>query len=931
MSKPVFIFGEFELDAGRRVLTRGTDPIHLGSRAMDLLIALVERPGVMLGAGQLTQQIWPDTFVDESNLRVHIAAIRKALRGAGQSTELIENLPGAGYRFAAPVIAKRRQSRVEKEVRFRPPPLLTSLIGRAETVRGFIEDLPLHRLITIVGAAGIGKTSVALAVGNSIEDEYANGVCFVDLTSVAAQGQIAAAIASAFQLSPVREDILESLLSFISDKHLLLVLDNCEHHLDETAQLVESMLQVGSKVAILATSREPLGAQGEWLRRLKALDVPQASAATVTVEDALTYSAVQLFAERARAVSSSFHLTDQEATSIAELCRQLDGLPLAIELAAARVDTLAVKDIADQLRASIALLSRGRRTAQLRHRTLAAALDWSYELLPEEEQIVFARLGVFQSRFTRQAALAIVSDEVLTAPKFLEALANLAAKSMALVEPGRTEPVYRLLDTTRTYATEKLGGGPAADSVRRRHAEYLRAEQAEHNSVSVSDQDLPQQDYRPLIDELRSALRWCFSDHGDPLLGIHVTVSLASNWYAVTLFLEFSGEVNRTLERLKERGRLSPETEMQLLLSFIPALYNTEGSTPQMYKTLEKALALADEKTDPQRTSRLRLLKELWQYYNGSGEHAAALAVADEFERLLGGNHDRTFLLQRIRAVSYLNRGDLQQVRENLDAVFAHPANQMVINRGIYEYDPQVVALFTLARTQWLQGFSSQSRQTARLCVQAAVDAQHPASLCVALALASCPISLWCGDRMTAEQSLELLRAQAVVCPLAYWQQFGDVFERALGLSRNKEINIRAQSWRHRQLQEACVLDGGWIAPALLEQVLAGERHWFSAEVLRREAQRRLEASNGNAFDETEELLQRSLLLAREGGALSWEFRTAISLAQLLKDRDTMRAYLLLQELVERFSEGYDTADYMQALTVLSELEDRLAKIMHVS
>jgi predicted ATPase/DNA-binding winged helix-turn-helix (wHTH) protein len=929
LNKPVYIFGDFELDTSRRVLTRRGGRVSLGSRATDVLIAFVERPGVMIGAGQLTQLVWPDTFVDESNLRVHIAAIRKALRAAGQDVELIENLPGSGYRFTTSVASRRGRSDVETAAIFRPPPLLTKLVGRDETIRGLKEDLPQHRLLTVVGAAGIGKTSVALAVGNSIEEDYANGVCFIDLTSVAAQGQIAAAVASALHLSPLREETLESVLSFVSNKHLLLILDNCEHHLDEVAPFVERILEVGPKVAILATSRESLGASGEWLRRLKALDTPQGSGATVTAADALSFSAVQLFAERAQAVSSYFALTDREAASIAELCRQLDGLPLAIELAAARVDTLAVGEITEQLRASIALLSRGRRTAQLRHRTLAAALDWSYELLPGEEQIIFARLGVFQSRFTRQATLTIAADEVLSPPKVLEGLANLAAKSMVLVEPGDAGPVYRLLDTTRTYATAKLGAGPAADSVRRRHAEYLRAEQAEQNGSSSID--LSQRDYRPLIDELRAALRWCFSDHGDPLLGIHLTVSLASNWYAVSLFLEFAGEVHRTLGRLKKEGECSSETEMQLLLSFIPALYNTEGSTPEMYRTLERAFALADEKTDPQRTSRLRLLKELWQYHNGAGDHTSALAVADTFERLLGGRQDRTFLLQRIRAVSYLNRGDLHLAEENLITVFAHPAEQMVINRGIYEYDPQVVALFTLARTQWLQGLSTQARHTAELCVQAAVDANHPASLCVAISLAACPIALWCGDRDTAEQSLALLRQQASVCPLAYWQQFGDVYERALGLPLSKEVNIRAPSWRHRQLQEASVLDGGWLAPELVQQALKGERHWFSAEVLRREALHRFEASNGSAFDEVNDLLQRSSQLAREGGALSWELRTAISIAQLIKDRDTIGGYTLLREVVARFSEGYDTADYMRALTVLSELEDRLARIMHVS
>jgi predicted ATPase/DNA-binding winged helix-turn-helix (wHTH) protein len=927
MGKSVFTFGQFELDAGRRVLTKNAVRIHLGSRATDVLIALVERAGVMIGAGQLTQLIWPDTFVDESNLRVHIAALRRAFRALGEDIEFIENLPGEGYRFTAPVTLRRRQSDTEDSTALRSPPPLTRLIGRADTIQDLMEDLPRHRLLTIVGTAGIGKTSIALAVGSSVEQHYEHGVCFVDLTSVPVDGQVVSVVASALHLPALREDVLGPLLVFLADKHLLLIFDNCEHHLDESATLVESILQASPKVAILTTSREPLGASGEWLRRLKALRTPDAHSA-LPAADALNFSAIQLFVERAQATSSSFRLTDEEAPSIADLCRQLDGLPLAIELAAARVDTLSGTDIAAQLRESIALLSRGRRTAQPRHRTLAGALDWSYELLSAEEQLIFARLSVFQSSFSREAALAVAFCSVMTPPKVMEALANLAAKSMVALDPGRDGPQYRLLDTTRTYASQKLGGGPAVDTVRRRHAEFLRDQQANYGASSV-DAELPR-DFRPLLHELRCALRWCFSANGDPLLGIDLTSVLASGWYAVSLFLEFGAQAHETLERLKNEGRIDPAMEMRLLLSFIPATYNTAGPTPEMHRAIVRALALANDETDLDRTCRLRLHKELWQYYDGTGEDDLALAAADEFGHL-AQDDDQMLLLPRMRAVSYLNRGDLSLAQKNLDVVLAHPVQPTAIGKGIYEYDPQVWTLYTLARTLWLQGFPSRARHQADLCVRAAKDAQDPASLCLALALAACPIALWCGDKAAAQQSLESLREQAVACPLAYWQQFGDIYELALGRSQRKQCSMGPAACCHRQLQEASVLDGGWTAPELLQQTLDGSCQWFSAEVLRREALRRLELSGETVADEAEILLRRSLQLARQSGALSWELRTATSTAKLIQDRDPTAGHSLLQEVVSRFSEGYDTSDYMQALTVLSDLEDRLAKIMRVS
>jgi hypothetical protein len=437
-------------------------------------------------------------------------------------------------------------------------------------------------------------------------------------------------------------------------------------------------------------------------------------------------------------------------------------------------------------------------------------------------------------------------------------------------------------------------------------------------------------DYRPLLDELRSALRWCFSDAGDALLGIELTITLASKWYAVTLFLEFAVEVQRNIERLRNEGRLAPDMELRLLLSFIPALYNTEGSTPQMHQAVARALVLTEDAEESHRFPRLQLMKELWLYHNGAGEIEVALSAAAEFERLLAGNHDQTFLTQRMRAVSYLDLGDLSQALENITVVLEHPLEIATPDRGIYEYDPQVTALFTQARALWLQGFTSQARRAAERCVEAAVRVQHPASICVATSLASCPISLWCGDRKTAEERLKLLRQQALVCPLPYWQQFGDVFERALGLTSGRE-EPKGSVWRHCQLQEACVLDGGWVAPELRQHALDGARFWFCPEILRRDALHRLDISGDRALPEVMNLLQRSLQLAKEMGALSWELRTATTIARIDMHREVGSNYGLLESIVGRFSEGYDTADYGKAVTVLSEMEDRLARIMHVS
>src|SRR5260221_3230315 len=376
------LFGPFRLLPAERLLLRAGKPVRLGSRALDLLIALVERAGESVGKNELIARVWPDTIVEEGNLKVHVAALRRALRDGLAGNRYLINIPGRGYRFVTPVTlvedlqpsaplaaAAKREHNL--------PTGLTPLIGRADNINALTEQLQQRRLLTIVGPRGIGKTAIALAVAESLAEAYEHGIYLIDLASVSDPLLVPSALAAALGLESRSDKSLPGLIAAVRGKRMLLVLDNCEHVIASAATLAAQVLSGATRVHILATCREPLRAEGEHIYRLPPLTSPPSSA-QLTAAEALAFPAVQLFVERAAASLGKFELSDADAPFVAEICTKLDGVPLAIEFAAARVDVFGIPGLASRLDDRLRLLTSGRRTALPRHQTMLATLDWSY-------------------------------------------------------------------------------------------------------------------------------------------------------------------------------------------------------------------------------------------------------------------------------------------------------------------------------------------------------------------------------------------------------------------------------------------------------------------------------------------------------------------------------------------------------------------------
>jgi predicted ATPase/DNA-binding winged helix-turn-helix (wHTH) protein len=468
-------FGPFELSIGERVLRRDGRVLPLGGRALDILIYLTERPGEVIAKQELIDHVWPDVIVEEGSIRVHVAAIRKALSDGQFGNRYIANIKGRGYSFVGTVVplagsseSSSDRSRHRGRLTVRPP----MMIGRETVVSEISDKLREKRFVTLLGPGGIGKTTVALAVGSAVVEEFGGEVHFVDLESLTDPRHVAGAIATSLGLALKSKDPGLELVELIGSRKLLVILDSCEHVIEAAALVAEQLYQETEQVFLVATSRESLKVGGEHCYRVLPLDCPP-DGSEQTVNAMLRYPSVQLFVRRVAARAGSFVLTDEEAPFVAEMCRKLDGMPLAIELAAGQVAALGLRNTVARLVTRLELLRLSHRTAVPRHRTLKAALDWSYNLLSDGERIVLRRIASFVGDFTLDGARYVAGEPGVGTGDIFDPIAGLVEKSLITTRIDERPAQYRLLDTTRAYALEKLEEHAEVDVVSRRHAEYV--------------------------------------------------------------------------------------------------------------------------------------------------------------------------------------------------------------------------------------------------------------------------------------------------------------------------------------------------------------------------------------------------------------------------------------------------------------------------
>ena len=947
----VIEFGRFRVLPHRRELLADGRPLKLGGRDFDLLMALIAVPGAVVSKDELMSRVWAGRTVEENSLQGAISALRKAL---GADRDLIRTVAGRGYQFTGEArassaadsgIAASRDDRLPSKptralTNLREP--VSELIGRETELAEITDLVATQRLVTLIGEGGIGKTRLGLEVARHLLPEFPDGVRIAELAPLSDPELVPATVAAALGLELAGgATSAEGVANALGAKQVMLVLDNCEHVVDAAAGMAEALLHANSAARVLATSREPLRAEGECLYRVPPLAVPTEGEA---IGQLLRHGAVRLFVARARAADPHFAPDARISDAVAGICRRLDGIPLAIELAAARGGVFGVPEVAARLDDRFHLLTGGHRTALPRHQTLRATLDWSYELLPQPERVVLRRLGVFAGDFTLAAASAIAASDEIPAPDVVESVANLAAKSLVRADIGGTPPHYRLLETTRAYAVEKLSESGEADAITQRHAthylELFERGEAEWETRPTAEWLT---EYGRHIDNVRAALDWALSPAGDPSTGVALTVASLTLWLHWLMLSECRRYVERALACIEAGADRDARHEMKLNAALGLALMQIEGPAPAG-AAWTRALKLAENARDGE--YQLRALWALWAGRLSTGDYRTTLPLAQRFCAVAAGQPDPADRLigDRMMAIVLNYRGQQAEARDYVERVLARyvaPARRSHTVR--FQYDNRVLGLVTLARVLWLQGFPDQALRTAQSGVDHARSIEHPMSLCNALAHASCPIALFAGDLPAAERAVELLLDEASRNGLILWQVRGRCLKGAVQIERGDAADgLHLIEAALEELRETgfvlgytefagALVEGlsraGNISRALaaIDEALrhseSNEEGWCISELLRLRGELLLMEGGPAAAEGAEDCFVRGLDWARRQGALSWELRTAVSLARSWHDRGgTQRALDLLAPVYDRFTEGFETTDLKAAKALLEGL-----------
>jgi predicted ATPase/DNA-binding winged helix-turn-helix (wHTH) protein len=937
-------FGPFHLFAAERHLKKGDEALQLGGRALDTLIALVERAGEVVTQGELIARVWPDVTVEEANLRVHIASLRKALGDGREGTRYIVTVAGRGYCFVAPVTRSTPQYSSSREAAVfdrlqRLPPKLTRMIGRDDTIRGLSAHLMMYRFVSIVGPAGIGKTTVAISAAHLLLDGFNGAVFFVDLAALTDAKLVPTTVARALGFMMQTQDPLRSLPAFIGDRKILLVLDNCEHVIDSAATLAERVVGGAPQTHVLTTSREALRVEGEHVHLLYALDCPPEDV-SLTSAEALNYPAAQLFMERAAASGHDAVLNDIDAPIVATICRRLDGIPLAIELAASRAGPLGIRGVGELLDNRFSLLWRGRRTAVPRHQTLHAMLDWSYNLLSQHEKAVLGRLSVFVGDFTLEAACSVAADAEIDQASSTRAIISLLAKSLISKTESRGSTYYRLLETTRIFAQAKLADRGERNRVARRHAKFF-SDFLQHDQLVQSrfgEYDLSR--YAAHIGNVRTALQWAFSDDGDVTLGVELAAWAAPLFVGLSLLEECTRWCERALAGLDDAAQ-GTRREMILQEALALSLMYTGGNSDQVRVAIERGLHL--EETFGHVPRKLQLFLSLYSLLMRLTDFRGALKVAEQSATFAETAEDQAGLLVAdfMLGGAYHYIGDQAAAQFYGERAMARAAELGTSVPNFVGFDHRTYAPVSLTRALWLRGFADRARSIAKTAIDEAVSGVPAISICVSMAYGS-PVFLWSGDLHATDDYVERLIEYAGRHSLEPYRAVGLGLKGAVAIARD-ELEIGVDLLRAALeilttlrlnifvTEFMGALAGGLLKRGQLEEAIltinqaigrATDRGstFDMAELLRIKAQI-LAAMPQYGRDSAMNCLTEALAVAKAQSALALELRVTIALARLLAEggqRDQARHDLAL--VYGRFTEGFETADLRTARQLMKDL-----------
>ena len=919
-----YAFGPFRLSVVERSLSRDGERQPLGSRAFDILLALVERAGTLVGKAELMQLAWPATTVIESNLTVHVAALRRILSDGRDGTRYIANSPGRGYLFIAPVQVVAEVSTASSAEHSEPRPLdppaaLVQLVGRDEAVSSLVEKVLKHRFVTLVGPGGIGKTSVALVAAKRLSTEFQGGCRFIDLAPLQDPALIGTTIAQVLGLKTDSADTLATIVDHLRSKPVLLVLDNCEHLIAGAADVILDLLQAVSTLHVLATSREPLRTAGERVVRLEPLAAPSGDG-PMSCEVAMSYPAVELFLAVVRANNDRFEFNDAQVPLVTNICRRLDGLPLAIEFAAARVDLLGLTTLLARLDRGLALLTQGRRNARPRQKTMLATLEWSYGLLDRQEQLALRRLSILRGWFPLQMAIALAGEPDADELDVADLVASLVSKSLLTVEHRGSLPIYRLAETTREFGMAKAQEAGELPELCRSSARHLvelltGADRAEWRTGGVS---------RHLIDDVRRSLEWALSPDGDIRTSCELIIASAPTWIDLLLISEFHGWTQRVAAAAALI--VPPDPNLQMRLANILALADLEnGVTPLFWTSLLQALTLAQEMGDA--TQELFALFGLFQSRGGDLECEVAASYAAQVglaARRAG--HPQAELQQQSHLThSLFFLGRSVEAKAVADDMLSGAASIVGPPPGLpFEIDPRISALTNRARSNWVCGFPDQAREDVERALAEALELGHLVSLYHVLTSGAL-VPLWLRDLAMADRMLGIVKAQSESLRVEHWKTWESAFELALlplregGQAQSpSRLALREMEFRPYARAMGCTAHEAHFGSWIDRRADRDDAIWCREEVYRLRGLRHLQRTGAAGVAEAERLVRLGLDLANLQGSRSWALRSAMSLCVVLEaDGRGSEGRAVLSDVYRQFTEGFDTFDLKEARRLL--------------
>jgi len=922
----------WEVDADRRELRANGRSVPIGSRAFEIIAALAEASGRFVSKDELVERVWRNTHVDENTLRVHIHAIRKAL---GEDRALLKTSSGEGYRLTGTwtkTIADGRLMAVNGvvgELASNIPALSTDLIGRVTDVANLQGLMSAFRVVTVLGPGGIGKTTLALQVARNLASEYRGAAYLVELASLYDPELLALAVGSALGLAGSGASMTsEELARAIGTSRVLLVLDNCEHLIDATARLCETVVQRCPHLTILATSRELMKIEGERVHRLAPLVVPEEG--EQTPEELLRAPSVELFVRRIVSLDDRFSLTESNSRQVLRICRQLDGIPLAIEFAASRAATLGIPQVLDDLRSRLAALSGRRRTAIPRHRTLKTVLDWSYDLLPSSEQEFLRKVAVFAGLFSLDDARTIASPVDAA-----EEISSLLEKSLLVLDQRGSAPLYRLLETTRAYAIEKAKELGELEAYSQAHAEaylaLLRAADTEWHQIPAADLEAK---YGWRLDNIRSAIAWTSVSSGKEALAVDILSAAIPFWMYFSLYEECREALSQALKSIDETDPRKRE-RMVFLIAFACAALNSGGDRALAESACVEALRIAEEIGDVDH--------QLKALYNLNLATHESVEVARLFqERAV--THVDELIAHRMLAVQKHLRGDQTGARVHADIALSFPSVLLSNRRFRFMVAERPVSEETgIPRTLWLQGCFDEAIDLVRKSVSDAMAAGHANSLCHFLGLAACPIALSYGNRVEAQRYVSLLADQSKDHSLVLWRSWSIGYEGMAALADGDPASAHEllasatqrlnglNEWRSHVMFEvynasALSLLGRYeealaLIQAKLVRLNRQSELWIYPEMLRVRGEILMRGGGESEERKAEASFREATAEARRQGALTWELRSATGLAQLLRQRGLhVEAAAFLQPIHARFVNGHDALDARLAADLLEQL-----------